>query len=159
MSRILVTYFSASGKTRKAAERIADVLDGDIYEIRPKEPYTAADLNWMDRRSRSTLEMKDKDCRPELADTDCDVKGHDVILTGFPIWWGREPSIVDSFLDAYDFAGKTVIIFATSGGSGMGDTAKRFRQLLGDDVKVIDGKVLSSRISDEKVRSWFEALS
>ena len=152
MGQVLVAYFSASGVTRKLAERLAEVAAADVYEIVPETLYSKADLNWMDRDSRSTLEMSDMNCRPALADRNADIENHDVIYVGFPIWWYREPSIIDSFLDAYDFSGKTIIPFATSGSSGMGDTAKRFRQLLGPEVNVKDGARLKARASEDELK-------
>ena len=114
----LVAYFSASGTTAKAAKVLAKAADADLYEIKPAIPYTRADLNWMDKGSRSSVEMSDKHSRPALADTDAPIAGHDVIFLGFPIWWYVAPTIVNTFLESYDFTGKTIILFATSGGSG-----------------------------------------
>ena len=119
MSKILIAYFSASGVTARTAKEMAKAAGADLYEICPAEPYTAADLNWMDKTSRSSVEMNDKNSRPALADTDAPVAEHDVIFLGFPIWWYVEPRIVDTFLERSDFSGKTVIPFATSGGSGI----------------------------------------
>ena len=113
----LVAYFSASGTTAKAAKVLAKAADADLYEIKPAIPYTRADLNWMDKGSRSSVEMSDKHSRPALADTDAPIAGHDVIFLGFPIWWYVAPTIVNTFLESYDFTGKTIILFATSGGS------------------------------------------
>ena len=157
--KTLVTYFSASGVTAKLAKKITEVSEADLYEIKPAELYTKADLNWMDKKSRSTLEMQDLDCRPALADHDANVEGYDVIYVGFPIWWGREPSVVDSFLDAYDFSGKTIILYATSGGSGMGKTAERVVLLTGNKAKVIDGKVLSPRTNEDSLKKWIAELN
>ena len=109
MSKTLVAFFSASGSTSKLARTLAGALSADLYEIRPAVPYEKKDLNWMDQKSRTTVEMKDPDCRPALADTDAPVADADVVFLGFPIWWYREPSIIDSFLEAYDFSGKTVV--------------------------------------------------
>ena len=117
MSKTLVAYFSASGVTRRVAENLATAAGADIYEIRPAVPYTSADLNWMDKKSRSTVEMKDKSSRPELADTDADIASYDKIFVGFPIWWYTAPTIINTFLESYDFSGKTIVLFATSGGS------------------------------------------
>ena len=124
MSKTLVAYFSASGVTKRTAENLAAAAEADLYEIRPAVPYTSADLNWMDKSSRSTIEMKDKSSRPELADTDADIDAYDRIFVGFPIWWYTAPAIIKTFLESYDFSGKTIILFATSGGSGLGKTAK-----------------------------------
>ena len=121
MSQKLIAYFSASGSTANLAKTLAAAADAELYEIRPAIPYERRDLNWMDKKSRSTLEMQDKSCRPALADVDAPLADADVIFLGFPIWWYREPSIVDSFLDAYDFSGKTIVPFFTSGGSDLGE--------------------------------------
>ena len=123
----LVAYFSASGTTAKAAKVLAKAADADLYEIKPAIPYTRADLNWMDKGSRSSVEMSDKHSRPALADTDAPIAGHDVIFLGFPIWWYVAPTIVNTFLESYDFTGKTIILFATSGGSGLGKSAVSLR--------------------------------
>ena len=120
MSKTLVAFFSASGSTSKLARTLAGALSADLYEIRPAVPYEKKDLNWMDQKSRTTVEMKDPGCRPALANTDAPVADADVVFLGFPIWWYREPSIIDSFLEAYDFSGKTVVPFFTSGGSQLG---------------------------------------
>ena len=119
MGKILVAYFSASGVTAQAAKRIAEAVGADLYEIRPEAPYTAADLDWRNKKSRSTLEMTDPDSRPAMAGPKADVDRYDTVFVGFPIWWGVEPRVVDTFLDSQDLTGKTVIPFATSGGSGM----------------------------------------
>ena len=120
MSKVLVAYFSASGVTARAAKEAGDAVGADLYEIRPAEPYTSADLNWMDQKSRSTIEMNDPSCRPAIAEPLENLAQYDTILIGFPIWWYVEPRIVDTFLESYDFSGKRLIPFATSGGSGIG---------------------------------------
>lgn len=152
MSKILVTYFSASGVTRKVAEKLAKVMEADLYEIRPEVPYTKADLNWMNKKSRSSVEMSDLSSRPALADKDAPVADAEVIYVGFPIWWYREPSIIDTFLEAYDFTGKTVIPFATSGSSGLGDTASRFRELSGSEVTVKEGARVKASVSEQELK-------
>ena len=119
MSKILVAYFSASGVTARAAREMARAVGADLYEIRPREPYTAADLDWRDKTSRCTREMTDPASRPAVADRVEHMDTYDTVFVGFPIWWGVEPRVVDTFLESYDFTGKTVIPFATSGGSGM----------------------------------------
>ena len=119
MGKTLIAYFSASGVTARAAKEMAEATGADLYEIRPAQPYTAADLNWRDKQSRSTLEMNDPASRPAMAEQAADMGRYDTVLVGFPIWWGVEPRIVDTFLERYDFTGKTMIPFATSGGSGM----------------------------------------
>ena len=119
MSKILVAYFSASGVTARAAEEIAQAVGGDLYEIRPAQPYTAADLDWTNKQSRSSLEMTDPACRPAVAGAVADMARYETVFVGFPIWWGVEPRVVDTFLDRADLSGKRMIPFATSGGSGM----------------------------------------
>lgn len=124
MSKILVAYFSASGVTARTAKEIADAIQADLYEIVPAQPYSPADLDWMDKNSRSTIEMNDPACRPAIADYVENMAQYDTILIGFPIWWYVEPRIVDTFLESYDFSGRNLIPFATSGGSGMGKAEK-----------------------------------
>ena len=122
MSKTLVAYFSASGVTKKKAQQLAKGLGADLYEIRPAVPYTKADLNWMDKTSRTTIEMQDKTSRPEIVDDDAHVEDYDTIYVGFPIWWYVAPTIINTFLEKYDFSGKKIMLFATSGGSGWGRT-------------------------------------
>ena len=129
MSKTLVAYFSASGVTARAAKEIADAVGADLYEIRPAEPYSQADLNWMDKKSRSTVEMNDPACRPAIAGAVEHMEQYDTVFVGFPVWWYVEPRIVDTFLESCDLAGKTVIPFATSGGSGIGGAEERMRTL------------------------------
>ena len=129
MAKTLIAYFSASGITAKVAEEMAKATGADLHEIRPAEPYTAADLDWRDKKSRSTLEMTDPASRPALAEKVQDMGQYDTVFVGFPIWWGVEPRIVDTFLEGYDFSGKTMIPFATSGGSGMPYAQKHLESL------------------------------
>ena len=129
MSQTLVAYFSASGVTRRRAEEIARAVGADLYEIAPAQPYTAADLDWTDKKSRSTLEMKDPACRPAIAAPAENMERYDTVFVGFPVWWYVEPRIVDTFLESCDLAGRTVIPFATSGGSGIGGAEERMRAL------------------------------
>ena len=117
MSKTLVAYFSASGTTAQVAKELAQAVGADIYEIKPAVPYTQEDLNWMDKKSRSSVEMNDRSSRPALADQDADIAAYDTILLGFPIWWYVAPTIINSFLESYDFSGKKIVLFATSGGS------------------------------------------
>lgn len=126
MAKTLVAYFSAEGTTAAVAKTVAAELNADLFEITPAVPYTAADLNWMNSRSRSSLEMSSPDSRPEIA-CRADIAGYDVILLGFPIWWYVEPRIIDSFLEGHDFSGKTIIPFATSGGSGIERACARLK--------------------------------
>ena len=157
MSKKLVAYFSASGSTAKLADSLAAAAGADLYEIKPAVPYVKGDLNWMDKKSRSTVEMQDPNCRPALADTAAPVAEADVIFLGFPIWWYREPSIIDSFLDAYDFGGKTVVPFFTSGGSQLGEGQGRVEMLAGG-AKVLSGRRFSARASESEVRDWIAGL-
>ncbi|MCR5636103.1 MAG: NAD(P)H-dependent oxidoreductase [Clostridiales bacterium] len=154
MKKILVTYFSAGGVTKKVAKKLADALGADIFEIAPAQPYTKADLDWTNKQSRSSVEMKDRNCRPEMA-MKPDVSGYDVILVGFPVWWYREPSIIDTFMESADFTGKTVVPFCTSGGSGLGDSAKNM-QALAPGAKVLEGKRFSASASSDELKNWVE---
>ena len=153
----LVAYFSATGTTAKAAKALASAVGGELYEIRPAIPYTSADLNWMDKGSRSSVEMKDAHSRPALADTDAPVAGHDVIFLGFPVWWYVAPTIVNTFLEAYDFTGKTIVLFATSGGSGLGKAASGLR-VSAPGAKIMDGRMLNGRLDEAELRTWAEGL-
>ena len=159
MSKKLVVYFSVSGVTAKVAWEIAAVENADCFEIRPQAPYTQADLDWRNKQSRSTLEMSDLNCRPAVAGCVENMAQYDVVFVGFPIWWGREPSVVDTFLTAYSFAGKTVVPFCTSGGSGMGKTADRIRSLVGEGVTVDEGKRLGGELSEADLVLWTEGLA
>ena len=128
MKKVLVAYFSASGVTARAAKELAQALDADLYEIRPETPYTAADLDWTNKKSRSTVEMNDPACRPAIAEPVKNMEQYDAVFVGFPVWWYVEPRIVDAFLESYDFSGKTLIPFATSGGSGIAKAEKSLRE-------------------------------
>ena len=154
----LVTYFSASGNTAKLAETLAAAADAKLYEIKPAVPYERRDLNWMDKKARSTVEMQDKSCRPLLADTAAPVEEADVIFLGFPIWWYREPSIIDSFLDAYEFSGKMIVPFFTSGGSQLGEGQERIAALA-KGAKVLAGKRFSARTPERELKSWVTGLA
>lgn len=138
MSNKLVAYFSASGTTKQAAEKLAKEAGADIYEIAPAIPYTSADLNWNDKTSRSSIEMNELSSRPELADRDAPIAEHDIIYLGFPVWWYVAPRIINSFLEAYDFTGKTVIVWVTSGGSGLGRTVPELEDCV-PGVNFIEG--------------------
>ena len=152
-----VTYFSASGSTARLAQTLAAAADAKLYEIKPAVPYERKDLNWMDKKSRSTVEMQDPNCRPALADTAAPVAEADVIFLGFPIWWYREPSIIDSFLDAYDFSGKTIVPFFTSGGSNLGEGQRRI-EALAKGAKVLSGKRFSAHASERELKAWIDSL-
>ena len=156
MSKKLVAYFSASGITQKVAEMIAEAADCDIYEITPKVAYTKADLNWMDKKSRSSVEMNDKKIRPELADKNIDISGYDEIILGFPIWWYVAPTIINTFLEAHDFSGKKIVLFATSGGSGFGNTVKEL-QPSAPDAQIVEGRLLN-RASKAEITDWVNTL-
>lgn len=157
MNKCLVTYFTASGNTKTVAQNIADILNADIFEIKPVIPYTRADLNWMDKKSRSSIEMNDPSSRPEIAGTISDMKNYDVIFVGFPIWWYTAPTIIKTFLESTDFSGKTIVPFATSGGSGIGNTSKDLQQVI-PNAKVAEGKVLNRRISNEELEKWVKSF-
>lgn len=153
MSKKLVAYFSASGVTAKAAKALAEAANADLYEIRPKVPYTHADLDWINKKSRSTVEMNDPACRPALADTAANLAGYDVVFVGFPVWWYTAPSIIKSFLEAYDFTGKVVVPFATSGGSGLGTTAEALQAVV-PAAKVKPGRMLNGRLDAAELKRW-----
>lgn len=149
MAKKLVAYFSASGTTKKTAELLAEAAGADLYEITPKVAYTKADLNWMDKKSRSSVEMNDKKSRPEIEDKDANIAEYDEIILGFPIWWYVAPTIVNTFLEKFDFSGKKVVLFATSGGSGFGNTVKEL-QPSAPNTEIIEGKILNSKSEIEK---------
>lgn len=157
MSTTLVAYFSATGTTARAAHAIADAIGADLYEIAPAEPYTSADLNWNDRASRSSREMNDESCRPAIAGTVENMDAYDTVFVGFLVWWYVEPRIIDTFLESYDFAGKTVVPFATSGGSGLGRAPQRMQQIAAGST-VTGGKLLNGRQSADALRAWAESL-
>ena len=158
MSKSLVAYFSASGVTARVAEKLAKAINADLYEIAPEVPYTKADLNWMDKKSRSSVEMNDRNSRPAIGTTVDNMDQYDTVFVGFPVWWYREPSIIDTFMESYDFTGKTVIPFATSGGSGLGESYKNL-QSLAPGAKVINGEKFPGSISEEKLKSWAEGIN
>jgi len=151
--KALVTYFSASGVTAKLAERLADAIGADLNEIEPKVRYTRADLDWTNKKSRSTVEMNDRASRPEINLTIGNMGQYDVVFVGFPVWWYREPSIIDTFMEAYDFTGKTIVPFATSGGSDIGDAAETM-QKLAPGAKVVPGKRFNASASNETLAAW-----
>ena len=152
-----VTYFSASGSTARLAQTLAAAADAKLYEIKPAVPYERKDLNWMDKKARSTVEMQDPNGRPALADTAAPVAEADAIFLGFPIWWYREPSIIDSFLEAYDFSGKTIVPFFTSGGSNLGEGQRRI-EALAKGAKVLSGKRFSAHASERELKAWIDSL-
>ena len=156
MGKKLVAYFSASGTTRKIAEIIAQVAEADLYEIMPKQPYSKADLNWMDKKSRSSVEMNDKKYRPEIIDTDAQINGYDEVILGFPIWWYVAPTIINTFLESYDFSGKKIILFATSGGSGFGNTVSELKPSAPNAV-IVEGKVFG-KSTKEEITEWVKHI-
>lgn len=159
MRKILVAYFSASGQTARLARTIAQTAGADLYEIRPAQAYTAADLNWHDPASRSSVEMKDPACRPPMAGELPDLTRYDAVFVGFPIWWYEAPRIVETFLASCDLAGKTVIPFATSGGSGLGRTEEILQRACPAEARWLPGRRLSSGAGPDAIRSWLQALN
>ena len=153
--KVLVAYFSASGTTAKVANKLSKAVGADLFEIKPAQPYTSADLDWTDKKSRSSVEMNDRNSRPAIANKVADMSKYDVVFVGFPIWWYREPSIIDTFMESYDFSGKQVVPFATSGGSGMGDSGS-IMQKLAPKAKVDSGKRFSSGVSEADLKTWAE---
>ena len=158
MSKTLVAFFSATGTTKKIAEDIAGEQHADVFAITPEKPYTEADLNWKDKGSRSTVEMADPNCRPAMAESVPDLSSYQTIILGFPIWWGREPSIVDTFLTSADFSGKIIIPFCTSGGSGMARTCERIQNLVGKDARVMEGRRVGGEVSMKYLKLWFDGF-
>jgi len=156
MSKKLVAYFSASGTTKKAAERLAKATGADLFEIKPKVPYSSADLNWMDKKSRSSVEMSDPASRPEIAEKIPHLADYDTVFLGFPIWWYAAPRIINTFVESYDFTGKTLAPFATSGGSGMGRTVDELRKLC-PNVNWKAGKMVNG-VSDKALADWANTL-
>lgn len=155
MSKKLVAYFSASGTTAKVAKALANAADAKLYEIKPAVPYSKADLNWMNKQSRSSVEMRDKSSRPELADNSAAVDEYDTVFVGFPIWWYIAPTIINSFLEAYDFSGKKIVLFATSGGSGFGKAVDSLQQSA-PGATIIEGAVLNGRPDEAKLKAFAE---
>ena len=153
MAKALVAFFSASGVTAQVAERLASSIGADLYEIKPEVPYTSRDLDWRNKRSRSSVEMSDSSSRPAIATRVENMGAYDVVFVGFPIWWYREPSIIDTFIEAYDFAGKTVVPFATSGGSGMGNVTRNL-QALAPEAQVAQGERFSPRVAAGELAAW-----
>ncbi len=153
MSKKLVAYFSASGTTAAAAKKLAQAAGADLYEIKPETPYTRADLNWQDKNSRSSLEMRDKSSRPALADASADISGYDTVFVGFPVWWYVAPTIINSFLEAYDFSGKKIVLFATSGGSGFGKAVAGL-QPSAPGATIVEGAILNGRPDSAKLKAF-----
>ena len=156
MSKILVAYFSASGVTKKVAEKLAALVNADIHEIKPKVPYTKADLNWMDKKSRSSVEMNDKTFRPEIVKEDLNLSSYDTILLGFPIWWYVAPTIINTFLENNDFTGKKIVLFATSGGSGFGNTLRELQPSAAGAI-ITEGKLLN-KATDKELQAFIKSI-
>ena len=157
-NKSLVTYFSASGVTKKVAEKLAEAAGADLFEIKPEVAYTEADLNWMDKKSRSSIEMNDKSFRPAIAEKYNNMADYDVVYVGFPIWWYVAPTIINTFLESYDFSGKTIVLFATSGGSGFGNTVSELKGSVSDTTVIKEGKVFNSGVSKDQLSSWVNDL-
>ena len=158
MSKKLVAYFSASGITADAAKKLAKAAEADLYEIKPEVPYTKDDLNWIDENARTTFEMNSRSYRPAIADRDANIKMYDVIFVGFPIWWHVAPTIINTFLESYDFSEKTVILFATSGGSGFGKTVAELKGSVGDSTVIREGKLINSSEDVASLKEWVATL-
>ena len=154
----LVAFFSASGTTKQVANNLATAIDADVFEIAPKQKYTTEDLNYMNKKSRSTLEMQDKNSRPEIEHKSLDISKYDVIFLGFPIWWYTAPRIINTFLESYNFANKTIVLFATSGGSGLGNIAKDLKPSCNETTNIISGKILNGNPSKQELKSWAESF-
>lgn len=157
--KILVAYFSCTKQTERLAKTIADVTKGNLYEIKPEKEYTSAELNWQDKKSRSTVEMKDKSFRPAISGSVSDMESYDIVFVGFPIWWYDAPRIISTFLESYNFDNKTIIPFATSGGSGMGDIDQNLASLCSKNVILKKGKKLSSSASKNVIENWIKELN
>ena len=156
--KILVAYFSASGVTAKAAWKLSEAIGADLHEIKPEVPYSSADLNWMDKKSRSSVEMNAPSSRPTIAEKLADMEKYDVVFVGFPIWWYVAPTIINTFLESYDFSGKTIIPFATSGGSGMGKTNEKLGPSC-PGVTLLQGKLLNGNLSEDSLKNWVKNLN
>lgn len=159
MSRKLVAYFSASGVTAKVAETLADAIGANIYEIKPEVPYSKADLDWTEKTSRSTIEMNNKAFRPAIADKDARVEDYDTIFVGFPIWWYVAPTIINTFLESYNFSGKKIVLFATSGGSGFGKTIEELYPSVSATAELIEGGLLNGKQTYQSVSAWADSLN
>ena len=159
MSKKLVAYFSASGVTETLAKTLAEVAEASLYEIKPETLYTAADLDWNDKQSRSSVEMEDPKSRPAIVEIDANIAEYDVIFIGFPIWWYVAPTIINTFLESYNFTGKTIVVFATSGSSGMGETVEKLKSSASETVIWKEGKLLNSKATKEELEEWIATLN
>lgn len=158
MSKKLVAYFSASGVTADAAKQIAEAANAELYEICPEVPYTAADLNWQDKNSRSSVEMNDRTFRPALADKNAKAEEYDVIFLGFPIWWYTAPTIINTFLESYELSGKTIILFATSGSTGFDKAAADLKVSVDDSAVIKEGIVIHGKQGAKEWKNWVDSL-
>ena len=158
MSKKLVAYFSATGVTARAAELLSEAAEADLFEIRPEIPYKKEDLNWQDPKSRSTIECHDASCRPAIAKRLSNMADYDTVYLGFPIWWYKEPNIIDTFLEQYDFSGKTIILFATSGSSDLGNTAEGIRKLVSRNAAVKELGMLNGTNTEESLKKRIAAV-
>lgn len=157
MGKVLVAYFSASGVTKKVANTLAQVAGADLFEIKPAVPYTKEDLDWRDKSSRSSVEMSDKNSRPKIAERIENIEEYDTVFVGFPIWWYIAPTIVNTFFESYDFNGKNIIVFATSGGSGFGKTVENLKDSC-QGANIIEGKMMNSNISKAELKNWVDMV-
>lgn len=157
MSKILVAYFSTGGVTKKVAEKVAGIAGADLFEIEPQEHYTRDDLNWMNKQSRSSIEMNNSDSRPEIGNMVENMVIYDLVIIGFPIWWYTAPTIIKSFLESYDFSNKKIALFATSGGSGFGNTVKDLTQCVDDTAKFISEKMMNG-VSNDEIKNWVVSI-
>jgi hypothetical protein len=157
-NKILVAYFSASGVTARVAKTLAEAADADLFEIKPAVPYTSADLNWMDKNSRSSVEMRDPQSRPQIADSVANMDDYRTVFIGFPIWWYVAPTIINTFLESYDFSGKTIVLFATSGGSGLGKTENLLRPLCSGTTEWRGGRMLNGNPSKDSLAAWVQEV-
>lgn len=156
-SKVLVAYFSATNTTKGVAEHIANGLNADIYEIVPEDPYTDADLNYNDNNSRTTIEMNDPDARPAISGSVEDMNQYTIVFIGYPIWWGEAPRIISTFVESYDFSGKTIVPFCTSGGSGIGSSVTNLEQLT-SGATWLSGRRLNGSDSQDTVMEWVNSL-
>ena len=158
MSKKLVAYFSVGGITGNAAKMLAEAADADLFEIKPEVPYTCEDINWRDKRSRSSVEMRDKSFRPAIAEGNAKVEEYDIVFLGFPIWWYVAPTIINTFLESYDFAGKTIILFSTSGSSGFGKTVEELKESVDSTTVIKEGKIINRKQNINDLRDWIATL-
>lgn len=159
MKKNLVAYFSCTGTTRKVAENLAKVTDGDLFEIVPSEPYTSNDLNWHDKNSRTSIEMNDENSRPTISRKLDNIDDYDTIFLGFPIWWYTAPRIINTFIESYDLSGKTIVIFYTSGGSGLGNTISDLKRTCKDNINFVPGNRFTRSTSENDLKSWVDSLN